>query len=92
MLGRAPGGLVLIAIEEWWVSNMQRLRIQRFTTAGVALATTALFVAACARRRRLGRRSTSGSGLSGTLNGSGSTLQLAYQQQAIQSFKAIQPS
>src|SRR6266566_876027 len=70
---------------------MQRLRIQRFTTAGVALATTALFVAACSSSGS-GGSSSSGSGLSGTLNGSGSTLQLVYQQQAIQSFKSVQPS
>jgi phosphate transport system substrate-binding protein len=71
---------------------MQRLRIQRFTTAGVALATTALFVAACSSSSGSGSSSSSGSGLSGTLNASGSTLQLVYQQQAIQNFKSIQPS
>jgi phosphate transport system substrate-binding protein len=68
---------------------MQRMRIQRFTTAGLALATTALFVAACSSGSS---SSSSGSGLSGTLNASGSTLQLVYEQQAIQSFKSVQPS
>ena len=71
---------------------MQRLRRQRFTTAGVALAAMALFVAACSSSGGSGGSSSSGSGLSGTLNASGSTLQLVYQQQAIQSFKSIQPS
>jgi phosphate transport system substrate-binding protein len=70
---------------------MQRLRIQRFTTAGVALATTALFVAACSSSDS-GSSGSSGSGLSGTLNGSGSTFQLTFQQTAIQSFKSVQPS
>jgi phosphate transport system substrate-binding protein len=68
---------------------MQRLRIQRFTTAGLALATTALFVAACSSSGS-GSSSSSGSGLSGTLNGSGSTFQLTFQQTAIQSFKSVQ--
>jgi phosphate transport system substrate-binding protein len=39
-----------------------------------------------------GSSSSSGSGLSGTLNGSGSTFQLTFQQTAIQSFKSVQPS
>jgi phosphate transport system substrate-binding protein len=68
---------------------MQRLRRQRFTTAGIALASMALFVAACSSS---GNGSGSGSGNSGTLNGSGSTFQLTFQQTAIQSFKAIQPN
>ena len=71
---------------------MQRLRIQRFTTAGVALATTALFVAACSSSSSSGGSSSGSSGLSGTLNGSGSTFQLTFQQTAIQSFKSLQPS
>jgi phosphate transport system substrate-binding protein len=68
---------------------MQRLRRQRFTTAGIALASMALFVAACSSS---GNGSGSGSGNSGTLNGSGSTFQLTFQQTAIQSFKAIRPN
>src|SRR6266516_617825 len=67
---------------------MQCLRRQRITTAGLALASMALFVAACSSS---GGNSASGSG-SGTLNGSGSTLQLVYEQQAIQNFKSLQPS
>ncbi len=70
---------------------MQRLRRQRFTVAGLALAAMALFVAACGSSGGSDGGS-SGSGLSGTLNGSGSTLQLVYQQQAIQSFKSVQSS
>ena len=71
---------------------MQGLRRQRFTVAGLALAAMALFVAACSSSSSGSGGGSSGSGLSGTLNGSGSTLQLVYQQQAIQSFKSIQPS
>jgi phosphate transport system substrate-binding protein len=70
---------------------MHGLHRQRFTAAGLALAAMALFVAACSSSSS-GSGGSSGSGLSGTLNGSGSTLQLVYQQQAIQSFKSIQPS
>jgi len=70
---------------------MQGLRRQRFTVAGLALAAMALFVAACGSSGGSDGGS-SGSGLSGTLNGSGSTLQLVYEQQAIQNFKSIQPS
>jgi phosphate transport system substrate-binding protein len=48
-----------------------------------------LFVAACSSS---GNGSGSGSGNSGTLNGSGSTFQLTFQQTAIQSYKSIQPN
>jgi phosphate transport system substrate-binding protein len=65
---------------------MQRLRRQGFTTAGIALASMAVFVAACSSS------GSSGSGPSGTLNASGSTLQLVYEQQAIQDFKSVQPN
>jgi phosphate transport system substrate-binding protein len=71
---------------------MHGLHRQRFTVAGLALAAMALFVAACSSSSSGSGGGSSGSGLSGTLNGSGSTLQLVYQQQAIQSFKSIQPS
>jgi len=73
---------------------MQGLHRQRFTVAGVALAAMALFVAACSSSSS-GGGSSSGSGgssLSGTLNGSGSTFQLTFQQTAIQNFKSVQPS
>ena len=84
---------------------MQRVRIQKAATAGVSLAAVAL-VAACSSSgsgggSSSGSASASASGaasssapanVSGTLNGSGSTLQQVYQQAAIQSFKSIQPS
>ncbi len=76
---------------------MQRVRIQKTATAGVALAAVAV-LAACSSS---GGGSTTSSGsssspsassakLSGTLNGSGSTFQTTYQQAAIQAFKAEQ--
>jgi phosphate transport system substrate-binding protein len=71
---------------------MQRRRIQRAATVGLAVA-MASFVAACGSS---GGSGSSGSGsssnaLSGTLNASGSTFQLPFQQAAIQAFKSIQP-
>src|SRR5215470_1973271 len=70
---------------------MQGLHRQRFTVAGLALAAMALFVAACGSSSSGGGGGGGGSGLSGTLNGSGSTFQLTFQQTAIQSFKSVQP-
>ena len=78
---------------------MQRVRIHGVTTAGVALVAMGLSLAACGSS---GSSSSSPSGsssssssssgkLSGTLNGSGSTLQLTYQQAAISAFKSVQP-
>src|SRR4249919_1321452 len=72
--------------------NMQRLRRQRFTAAGLGLAAMALLVAACSSSSGGSSGGGSGSGLSGTLNGSGSTFQLTFQQTAIQSFKSVQPN
>jgi phosphate transport system substrate-binding protein len=79
---------------------MQRVRIQKTATAGVALAAVAV-LAACSSS---GGGSTTSSGsssspsasaatakLSGTLNGSGSTFQTTYQQAAIQALKGTQP-
>src|SRR5450631_1975356 len=81
------------------VSDMQRQRIQRVTTAGMAVVTMAFFLAACSSSSSSSgsggsssSSSGSGSGLSGTLNGSGSTFQLTFQQAAIQSFKSTQPN
>ena len=77
---------------------MQRVRIQGVTTAGVALVAAALSLAACgssgssSSSSGSGGSSSSSSALTGTLNGSGSTLQLTYQQAAIQAFKSVQPS
>ncbi len=75
--------------------NMQRRRIQRVTTAGLAAVAMASFVAACGSSggggsSSGGSSSSSGAALSGTLNGSGSTLQLTFQQAAIQAFKSVQ--
>src|SRR6516164_3113882 len=67
---------------------MQRARIQG-AAAGAALVAAALGLAACSSSTTNGGGS-SGS-LSGTLNGSGSSFQLIFQQTAIQNFKSIQP-
>ncbi|HYZ57519.1 MAG TPA: phosphate ABC transporter substrate-binding protein PstS [Streptosporangiaceae bacterium] len=73
---------------------MKHLRIQRVTTAGIALAGTVLFLAACGSSSSSGspgnRASSSGAALNGTVNGSGSTFQLSFQQAAISSFKSVQ--
>jgi phosphate transport system substrate-binding protein len=52
----------------------------------------ALSLAACSSSSSSAGGGSSSSSLSGTLNASGSTLQLVYQQAAIQAYKAIQPS
>jgi phosphate transport system substrate-binding protein len=70
---------------------MQRLGIQRVMIAGLSLVATASFLAACSSSSG-GSQGGGGSSLSGTLNASGSTLQLPFQQAAIQSFKSVQPS
>jgi phosphate transport system substrate-binding protein len=70
---------------------MQRLRVQRFAAAGVALVAITAFTAACSSSGNSGSGGGSSS-LSGTLNASGSTLQLVYQQAAIQAFKSVQPN
>jgi phosphate transport system substrate-binding protein len=66
---------------------MQYLRVHRVTAAAMAIGVTAFSLAACSS-------SNNGSGgsskLSGTLNASGSTFQLTFQQDAIQSFKSVQ--
>jgi len=67
---------------------MQRVRRQGAVVAGAALAAVALSITACSSSSTTG--SSSGSSLSGTLNGSGSTFQLTFQQTAIQNFRSIQ--
>jgi phosphate transport system substrate-binding protein len=76
---------------------MQLLRTRRATTVGVALATVALLAAACSSSSTTtssgnGGSSSGGSSsnLSGTLNGSGSTFQLTFQEAAIAAFKSVQ--
>jgi phosphate transport system substrate-binding protein len=74
---------------------MQLLRTRRATTVGVALAATALLAAACSSSSSTtsssgGSSSGSSSNLSGTLNASGSTFQLTFQEAAIAAFKSVQ--
>ena len=71
---------------------MQRRRIQRAAAVGLAAA-LATFAAACSSSGGSGSSGggSSSSALSGTLNASGSTFQLPFQQAAIQAFKSIQP-
>jgi phosphate transport system substrate-binding protein len=90
----AAHGLTLIPTENG-VSDMQVRRMHSFATAGIAVAATALLLAACSSSgngsSNGGSSSPSTSSLSGTLNGSGSTLQLTFEQQAISNFKSVQP-
>ncbi len=80
-------------------------RRQRVATVGAAAVATALSLAACSSSSSSSTPASSGSGsatssspaasssaLSGTLNGSGSTLQLVYEQTAISSFRSVQPN
>src|SRR5215469_8891798 len=69
---------------------MQRERIQR-AAIGAPVVAMALVLAACSSSTTTGGGS-GGSSLSGTLNASGSSFQLPFQQSAIQAFKAIQPN
>jgi phosphate transport system substrate-binding protein len=69
---------------------MQRRRVHRAAAAGVAVAATAVLAAACSSSST--PPSSGSSSLSGTLNGSGSTFQLVFQQAAIQQFKSVQPN
>ena len=71
---------------------MQRVRTHGAVMAGAALTAMALSLAACSSSSSSSGGGSSSSSLSGTLNASGSTLQLAYQQTAIQTFKSVQPS
>ena len=76
-------------------------RRQQVATVGVAAVATALSLAACSsssssstreqhQHHRRAARPLSSAALSGTLNGSGSTLQLTYQEAAISAFKTVQ--
>src|SRR6201987_2914162 len=82
---------------------MQLRYRQQVTAAGVSVVALALTLGACSsssssspRARSSGSASSSASSggpkLSGTLNGSGSTFQLTFQQEAIAAFKSIQPN
>jgi len=76
-------------------------RRQRVATVGAAAVATALSLAACSSSSSSSTPASGGSSsssapasssaaLSGTLNGSGSTLQLTYQEAAISAFKSVQ--
>jgi phosphate transport system substrate-binding protein len=69
---------------------MQRVRSQGVVMAGAALAAMALSLTACSSSSTTNGGSSGSSSLNGTLNASGSTLQLVYQQAAIQAFKSVQ--
>jgi phosphate transport system substrate-binding protein len=70
---------------------MQRQRLQR-VAVGLPVAAMAIVLAACSSSTTTAGGGSSSSSLSGTLNASGSSFQLVYQQAAIQAFKAIQPN
>ena len=72
---------------------MQGVRIRGVAVAGVALAAAVLSLAACSSSSSTAGSPGGGSAakLSGTLNGSGLTFQLTFQQTAISSFKSVQP-
>ena len=74
---------------------------QQVTTAGVAAVALALTLGACSSSSSSsspggssssssGGSSSSSAALSGTLNGSGSTFQLTFQQEALSNFKSVQ--
>jgi phosphate transport system substrate-binding protein len=80
---------------------MQLRYRQQAATAGVAVVALTLALGACSSSSSTssspggGSSSPSGGGsgnVSGTLNGSGSTFQLAFQQAAISAFKSVQPN
>src|SRR5438552_6585439 len=81
---------------------MQLRYRQQVTAAGVSVVALALTLGACSSSSSSsppagssGSASSSSSGgakLSGTLNGSGSTFQLTFQQEAIAAFKSVQPN
>src|SRR5580704_103624 len=82
-------------------------RRQRVATVGAAAVATALSLAACSSSSSsstppassgsgaatsASSSSSSGAAVSGTLNASGSTFQLTFQQSAIAAYKAVQPN
>src|SRR6266851_7763596 len=80
---------------------MHLRRRQQVTTVGVAVIATALGLSACSSSSSTppaasssgggaSSSSSSGAALSGTLNASGSTFQLTFQQEAISAFKSVQ--
>ena len=73
---------------------MHRVRVRGVAVAGAARAAAALSLAACSSSSTTTGGSSGGGSakLSGTLNGSGSTFQLTFQQTAISNFKSVQPN
>jgi phosphate transport system substrate-binding protein len=83
---------------------MQLRYRHQVAAAGVSVAALALVLGACSSSSSSSSPASSGSGsaaagssgssssLSGTLNGSGSTFQLTFQQEAISAFKSVQPN
>lgn len=72
---------------------MRNFRI-RSVSAGLAIGATAIGLAACGSSNNPSAGAEAGGGplLSGTLNASGSSFQLTFQQAAIQAFRSIQPN
>jgi phosphate transport system substrate-binding protein len=70
---------------------MQRQRIRR-AAVGFPVVAMALVLAACSSSSTTGGGSSGSGSLSGTLNASGSTFQLTFQQSAISAFKSVQPN
>lgn len=68
-----------------------RIRRGKWLTAWGAFALMALAIAACGSSSTPSSGSGGSGNLSGTLNGSGSTFQQTFQQQAISSFKSVEP-
>jgi phosphate transport system substrate-binding protein len=73
-------------------------RRQHAALVGTALAATVLAIAGCSASATGsgsspggGASSSGGAGLAGTLNGSGSTFQLTFQEEAISGFKSVEP-
>ena len=72
---------------------MRGFRVQRIATGGVVIGAAAVLLAACSSSGSSGTASgIDVASFSGTINGSGSTFQLTFQQTAIQAFKSVQPN
>jgi len=72
---------------------MRGFRVQRIATGGLVIGAAVVLLAACGTSGSSGTASgVDVASFSGTINGSGSTFQLTFQQAAIQAFKSMQPS
>ena len=69
---------------------MRAFRVPRIMGGAAVIATVAM-LAACGSSNSTGTGGAGSSNLSGTLNASGSSFQLTFQQAAIQAFRSIQP-